>query len=139
VLSSLFGMVAGYGFAPIRAVRALALFLALGIVGVVAMNAQGALVRPDGRACGGAIEPALYAIDVALPVIDLGQKNLCAPGRAPGAQLFKGVRLAASDYRVFEGVALWRWAQALYAILGAVLTALAVITFSGVLKPRSDD
>ncbi len=33
---------------------------------------------------------------------------------------------------------MWRWAQAIYAILGAILTALAVITFSGVLKPKAD-
>jgi hypothetical protein len=43
-----------------------------------------------------------------------------------------------SDWRLFEGVAMWRWAHALYGVLGAILTALAVITFSGVMKPRDD-
>jgi hypothetical protein len=37
---------------------------------------------------------------------------------------------------LFEGVAVWRWAHALYALLGALLTVLALVTFSGVLKPK---
>lgn len=138
-LSSLFGVIAGYGLAPIRVVRALVLFLAIGVAGVFAMNAQGALVTPQGRACNGAIEPALYAIDVALPVIDLGQESRCAPGRTTRAELPQGMAVSqTSDWRVFEGVALWRWAHALYAMLGAILTALAVVTFSGIMKPKDD-
>ena len=137
-LSSAFGLVAGYGLAPIRIVRALALFLALGVMGVLTMNAQGALVRPGGAACNGAIEPALYAVDVALPVIDLGQEGRCGPGRTARAELPAGVEVQGTDWRLFEGVALWTWAHALYAILGAILTALAVITFSGVMKPKDE-
>ncbi len=135
-LSTAFGLIAGYGLAPIRIARTLALYLALGIAGVLAMNAQGALVRPDGAACNGAIEPALYAIDVAIPVLDLGQENRCAPGRSPRAELGAGIALEGSDWRFFEGAALWSWAHALYALLGAMLSALAILTFSGVLKPR---
>lgn len=138
-LSSLFGLIAGYGLAPIRVVRALALFLALGVAGVLAMNAQGALVTPSGRACNGAIEPTLYAIDVALPVVDLGQEGRCAPGRTARAELPEGVVVSeTSDWRWFEGVALWRWAHALYALIGAILTALAIVTFSGIMKPKDE-
>lgn len=138
-LSSLFGAIAGYGLAPIRVVRALALFLALGVFGVLAMNAQGALVTAQGRACNGAVEPTLYALDVALPVIDLGQESRCAPGRTARAELSPGVAVSeTSDWRWFEGVALWRWAHALYAMLGAILTALAIVTFSGIMKPKDD-
>lgn len=138
VLSSLFGITAGYGFAPIRALRTLVLFIAIGIAGVLAMNEQGALVTPSGAQCNGAIEPALYAIDVALPVVDLGQESRCAPGRTARAELSAGMETPNSDWRLFEGAALWKWAQAAYAVLGAILTALAVITFSGVMKPRDD-
>lgn len=138
-LSSLFGMIAGYGLAPVRVVRALALFLALGVFGVLAMNAQGALVTPRGRACNGAVEPTLYALDVALPVIDLGQESRCAPGRTARADLSPGVAVSeTSDWRWFEGVAMWRWAHALYAMLGAILTALAIVTFSGIMKPKDE-
>jgi hypothetical protein len=139
LLSSLFGIIAGYGLSPLRIVRALALFVALGVAGVFAMNGQGALVTADGRQCAGAVEPALYAIDVALPVIDLGQESRCAPGRTARAELSPGMEVSPySDWRMFEGVAIWRWAHALYALLGAILTALAVITFSGALKPREN-
>lgn len=137
-LSSLFGLVAGYGLSPIRVVRAIALFLALGVAGVFAMNEQGALVTPQGTACNGAVEPALYALDVALPVIDLGQESRCGPGRTARAELSPGLGMGESDWRLFEGAALWNWAHALYAMLGAVLTALAVITFSGALKPKDE-
>ncbi len=139
VLSSLFGLVAGYGLAPIRVVRALVLFLAIGVAGVLVMNDQGALVTPRGQACNGAIEPALYAIDVALPIIDLGQERRCAPGRTARAELSPGTPVSPqSDWRWLEGVALWRWAHALYALLGAILSALTVITFSGILKPKDE-
>ncbi|MGE0741551.1 MAG: hypothetical protein AB7O98_09430 [Hyphomonadaceae bacterium] len=137
-LSSLFGLIAGYGLAPIRVTRALVLFLALGVLGVLAMNAQGALVTPAGQACNGTIEPALYAVDVALPIIDLGQASKCGPGRTARADLSPGIAVGESDWRLFEGAAVWKWAHALYAILGAILAALAVITFSGVLKPKDD-
>ncbi|GAM98600.1 membrane-associated oxidoreductase [alpha proteobacterium U9-1i] len=139
LFSSAFGLIAGYGFAPLRIVRALALFLVIGVAGVLAMDAQGALVTQSGARCGGTIEPALYAVDVALPIIDLGQQSLCAPGRAPGAELFAGMQLGETQWRAFEGAAAWRWAHALYAIFGAILAALAVLTFSGALKPKSED
>ena len=138
-LSSLFGVTAGYGLAPIRVVRALALFLALGVFGVLAMNERGALVTPQGHACHGAVEPTLYALDVALPVIDLGQESRCAPGRTARADLPQGMAVSeTNDWRLFEGVAMWRWAHALYAMLGAILTGLAIVTFSGIMKPKSE-
>ena len=97
------------------------------------------LVTPQGAQCNGAVEPVLYAVDVALPVIDLGQEARCAPGRTIRAELPTGMEVSAeSDWRLFEGLALWRWAHALYAVFGAILTALAVLTFSGVMKPRDD-
>jgi len=135
LLSSAFGLIAGYGLAPLRMLRALVLFLALGVAGVLAMNAQGALVTPQGQACNGAVEPALYALDLALPLIDLGQQGRCGPGRTARAELAQGVAVGETDWRLFEGVALWRWAYGLYALLGALLAGLAVVTFSGVLRP----
>jgi hypothetical protein len=138
LLSSLFGLIAGYGLAPIRVVRALVLFIAIGVAGVFIANEQGALVTPAGAQCNGAIEPTLYALDVATPLIDLGQEGRCAPGRTARAALPEGAALGQGDWRVFEGVALWRWAHGLYALLGAILTALAVLTFSGVMKPRDE-
>jgi hypothetical protein len=77
---------------------------------------------------------------MALPVIDLGQESRCAPGRTARAELARKAwpSRRTSDWRWFEGVALWRWAHALYAMLGAILTALAVVTFSGIMKPKDE-
>lgn len=136
LVSRLYGLLAGYGLSPVRMVRALVLFFAVGLAGVLTMNAQGALVTAQGRACNAAVEPALYVIDVAVPVIDLGQEARCAPGRTARADLPAGMAVGEDDWRVFEGVALWRWAYALYALLGAILTVLAVITFSGAAARR---
>ncbi len=138
IFSFLFGLLSGYGLSPTRAAATLSAFLLIGIAGVFAMGLRGALVTPSGAACAGAVEPVLYAIDVALPVIDLGQTSACAPGQAPGAALFGGFP-APGGWRAMEEVALWRWAHALYAIIGAILTALAVLTFSGVMKPGKQD
>jgi hypothetical protein len=138
-LSSLFGLACGYGLSPLRMLRALVLFFALGVAGVLAMNAQGALVTPTGAACNGAVEPALYALDVAVPIVDLGQDSRCAPGRTARADLPAGVAVSeAEDWRLFEGAALWKWAHALYAMFGAVLTALAVFTFAGFARPTEN-
>lgn len=139
-MSSLFGLTCGYGLAPLRMLRALALFFALGVVGVLAMNAQGALVTPRGAACNGAVEPALYALDVAMPIVDLGQASRCMPGRTARAELAEGFALSETeDWRVFEGAALWKWAHALYAICGAILSALAVFTLAGFARPAASD
>lgn len=139
VFSSLFGFFSGYGLSPTRAAAALSAFLLIGAAGVFAMDLRGVLVTPDGARCGGAVEPVLYAIDVALPVISLGQETACLPGAAPGSALFEGFRLPGQGWRLLEEVALWRWGVAIYAILGAVLTALAILTFSGVMKPSRED
>ena len=71
-------------------------------------------------------------------MIDLGQQSACLPGHAPGAELFAGLPVPHQSWRVLEEVALWRWAQALYSVLGAILTALAILTFTGVMKPKGD-
>lgn len=138
IFSALFGLLSGYGLSPTRAAAALSAFLLLGMAGVFAMDWRGVLIAADGAPCAGAVEPVLYAIDVALPVIYLGQETACAPGRAPEAALFAGIPIG-GGWRLFEEVALWRWGLALYAIFGAILTALAILTFSGVMKPGKQD
>lgn len=101
----LFRHLFGYGLRPIRSLGACAVFLLAGIVGAYAAQARGLLVvdaQPvvsavsyagSGRAelgyreaeqptvryvsCGSEVEPALYAIDVFIPVVDLRQKARC--------------------------------------------------------------
>jgi len=67
--------------------------------------------------CGDAIDPFLYAADVFIPLIDLKQESTCSPDGASG----------------------WRWAKAIYAFLGWVVTSLTILTISGVLRQRSEE
>jgi hypothetical protein len=63
--------------------------------------------------CGTAIEPALYALDVFVPLLDLRQEARCAVSSKPEA-------------------APWRWAMSIYAILGWILTSVLILTLSGI-------
>ena len=62
--------------------------------------------------CDG-ITVELYALDLFLPLIDLGQTAKC---------------------EVRESQRLWRWAASFYAICGWLVVSLAALTFSGVLR-----
>jgi hypothetical protein len=62
--------------------------------------------------CDG-ITVELYALDLFLPLIDLGQASKC---------------------EVRESRRLWRWAASFYAIFGWLIVSLAALTFSGVLR-----
>jgi hypothetical protein len=75
---------------------------------------------PDGRpveagiACGDQVESLLYALDVMLPILELRQEDKCA----------------------ISGDAHWGWRlfKGLYAIVGAYIVSMAVLTVSGVLR-----
>lgn len=153
-----FGTLFGFGYSSKRALASIALAIALGFAFTVYLNARGALVvdttpvasvagieqapegagraRPavqleDGRTsftlrCADAIDPLVYAADVFIPLVDLRQESKCEVGAAPGVTLLAGEE---SVYRILKSV---------YALLGWVLTSLAILTFSGVLR-RFDD
>lgn len=73
------------------------------------------LVSDHSQGCPGLALPQ-YALDVALPVVELGQTSLC--------------RFAP------QGSFMWLWLalHALYAIFGAALSAIVVLTLTGVLR-----
>lgn len=71
--------------------------------------------------CGNEIVPALYAMDVFIPLIDLGQEAKCD----------------------FEGSARWQstamiLAKALYKLLGWLAVSLTILTVSGLLRRQID-
>lgn len=65
--------------------------------------------------CHEAIDSLWYAIDVAVPVLDLNQESKCT---------------------ISSGSHAWGWriGKQLYAIVGALITALTVLTVSGILR-----
>jgi hypothetical protein len=98
---------------------------------VAAMNSKTRVVQPAysvaeaGRAtndelrCGDAIDPFLYALETFVPALELHQGSKCEISARPDA-------------------APWRWAKALYAILGWIVTSLTVLTITGVLRRQAE-
>jgi hypothetical protein len=77
-------------------------------------------LSPDGHfvkeiRCGDQIEPALYAMDVFVPLLDLKQESKCT--------------ISAE-----HGVWPWRIAKSLYAILGWIVTSALILTVSGIVR-----
>jgi hypothetical protein len=69
----------------------------------------------DELPCGNEIEPVLYALDAFVPALQIGQERRCAITAKPAG---------------FP----WRVARAIYAILGWIVTALTILTISGVAR-----
>lgn len=70
--------------------------------------------------CGTTIQPSLYAIDVFIPAIDLRQESQCEISTEPRA-------------------AAWRWAKAIYSLLGWIITSLTILTVSGILRRQVEN
>jgi hypothetical protein len=138
----LFGLGFGFGLAPLRAFLSLLTFVVLGWIIIVAAQCGGAMVlsvapitsvdastlpnalparQPHAAIeppCGDRIIPLFYSIDLMLPVIPLHQETKCDISTNPQ----------------FVG---WQIMKFVFSIFGKIVTTLALITFSGVLKPRS--
>jgi hypothetical protein len=140
----------GFGLSALRATVTLVAFWIAGIVGAEVMLARNVFVdlssRDDPQACLSLV-PALYALDTAIPIIDLRQESLCDPADVGQAGLFRGIQLsrlagsmpflpALPAVTLFDEVALWTWVKAIYALLGTFLVSFAGITYSGVFKPK---
>ena len=65
------------------------------------------------------IQPLFYAMDMMLPVIALHQEARCCVDTRPGT-------------------AGWQVLWSVYSFLGKLATSLALLTYSGVLKPKEE-
>jgi hypothetical protein len=70
--------------------------------------------------CGTQIDPLLYAIDAFVPALDLGQEQRCQVSSEEKARV-------------------WRIINTLYVVLGWIVTALTILTVSGILRKQSDE
>lgn len=131
----------GYGLSATRAaVTCICVWMA-GAYGVHVAEARGVLVDDSGdvaKPCGRDISPALYALDTAIPIIELGQQSQCVPGSQPGkASETWRFELPVLKQKVeIEEIAFWRWAKALYAILGGLTIGFSILTWTGVFRPH---
>ena len=130
----------GYGLSVMRAAMTSLIFWAVGWYGTEVMLSRHALIDADrhpgpARECTEVSAP-LYALDIAIPVLDLKHEDECKPGAAPGAKLYEGVPLPYNLGRIGEEIAVWRWLKTLYALFGAAVIGMAILTFTGIFKPR---
>ena len=134
------GLTCGYGYSGARAIAALLIWVLIGsgmygahalagnfgpaesvmrgqhdsIAGVT-VSIPG-LMKTKVRGCPGLIAP-LYAMDTILPLVEFGPRRACAfdpPGRF--------------------GAPLWRTLDFLYALIGAIVFAIAVVTLTGLVR-----
>jgi hypothetical protein len=156
LIPTLFGWFFRFGLSPFRAAVTLCILIGLGWLGadyalknrmmvlstqpvasqyvsggalpemVVPMaNTQGRTSMP----CGDNISPLWYAVDLFVPLIDLKQASQCTP-QIEGTHSFEII----GNWHVPVTTAGLRWITSIYALIGAIVTSLTVLTFSGVLN-----
>jgi hypothetical protein len=122
-VSGLLGVTSNYGYSPGRATIASLLLIAVGALAAWGLDRAGAVVPQDLDAAVGPFSPLLFAIDVAVPFLDLGHDGAWRidPGQLPqwpGRTLAMGL------------------AEALYRLAGLVMLSITVLTFSGILHEK---
>ena len=160
----LYGSISKFGLSPGRVFAFLLALIMFGGLMVEVANQQGVLVvrsapltgtieqeqqkmlvvlntsanKPnEQRTCGTRVEPMLYAADVFIPLINLGQYDHCvvstgglasAPHSA-GTSVFSTLAQQLSTL-VPKRLSFWRWSQALYALLGWIMLSLFIFTLT---------
>jgi hypothetical protein len=145
LLRSVWGVCFGFGLSPVRATFTLMVFLAIGTAGVwwawkqagvLVINSSYAMtevtdapafLRPEkAQATAGAprcgkhdIAPLFYAMDMMVPVMALHQEDKCWVDARPGTEF-------------------WQAFWSVYSFIGKLVTSLALLTYSGVLKPKEE-
>jgi hypothetical protein len=90
--------------------------------------------------CAATISEALYALDVLIPIIDLGEEGRCEVRRDPDPQ-HRRVPIDAAEMDFWQVLGsipalplddhrFWWWMKALYAIAGWFIVSLAILTFA---------
>jgi hypothetical protein len=145
MLRPLWGVCFGFGLSPVRATATVVALLAIGTAGVwwawkqdqvlvinysyamtevskspVFMRAPSEQDTASAPPCGDDdIQPMFYAMDMMVPVMALHQLDKCWVDTRPGT-------------------AGWRAFWSAFSFLGKLVTSLALLTYSGVLKPKED-
>ena len=87
--------------------------------------------------CGTLIDPIIYAGDVFLPFIDLGEEKKCSVGAAkPQAAVKSGWKhtILGNEYILFGHVETARFLFDLYKLISWIALSLAIATWSGIFK-----
>lgn len=134
----LFGLFFGHGFSGGRALATVLGLWFIGTAAVMYLQSQDLLVQ-EGKTveCGTLIDPVLYAGDVLLPVVDLGEEKKCTVGAAKPQDVVKGRSEAVifgQKYSLFGDLQIARFAFDFYKLLSWIALSLAIATWSGIFK-----
>jgi|GEM_PF-1561699 len=138
-LQWLFGVCFGHGFSGGRAILTILVIWLFGTIGVLGLQSGGFLVKSEGDnlSCFHTIDPSLYAADVLLPVIDLGQESKCEIGYSTEPKIVQSqstTTFFGKQYRIFGTLEVIQYLLVFYQILGWVAFSLALATWSGLFK-----
>ena len=108
---------------------------------VIVMNIKSSVAeKPKSIPCDDDIIPWVYALDLILPLVELRQEHRCRiryhekehPIR-PLQWLHASTNVSGKPFLVYEST-LWGFAQAIYSIIGWIVTSLTLLTVTGVLR-----
>ncbi len=122
-VSALLGVTSNYGYSPGRASLWTLGLVLIGALCAILLHGAGAMVQTDADKGVLSFAPLLYAIDVAVPFLDLGHD---------AAWRIDPMRLADWPGRNFSV----QLAEALYRVAGVIILSITVLTFSGVLREK---
>jgi hypothetical protein len=86
--------------------------------------------------CSDNISPAIYALDVFVPLVDLRHESACKVGESSAAEQQARFPATFDLVNARTQVAVLSYFKAVYSILGWLLISLAIITFSGAVRRR---
>jgi hypothetical protein len=132
----------GFGLSAVRATVTSLLLWAIGWLGVSLMLERGALLDsrslPHAVVACSAITPGVYALDAAVPLLDLRQESVCEPGFVDAAPIIVQANAPLLGAFTLDELTLWRFAKAMYAAVCAIVLGITLLTYSGIFKPKAD-
>jgi hypothetical protein len=98
---------------------------------------------PINQVCGHAIDTILFAADVFLPLVELGQEKKCVIGEATTNSPIQVSKSDGTFYHSLRSLiieitpsdmSLWRWGRSIYTILGWVMLSLFIFALTNRLR-----
>jgi len=136
ILQSLFGFLFGHGLSGTRAFMTVFNLWLLGTSAIMYLQSASIIEAADqpGVVCSSA-DPSLYAADVMMPIIDLGQEGKCQISQRPEKRKpLTSISSAGEQFDLLSPSALAEYFLAMYRIFGWIFVSLAIATWSGLFK-----
>ncbi len=163
---SIYGLLFGYGLSGKRAIATFILFVLIGVAGtnylkerdllvletihVTTLSHNGQPVTIADRSqrnlielpCGSEVSPWIYALDLALPIVQLNEEQRCKVRAATRSDpiifsvprlVFLGQSGSETNFAI-RSPDLWRAVKAVYAFIGWIVTSIMLLTMTGVFR-----